>query len=152
MTDNRNLWLTLDYKIAVLSILLWKTWNQHRVEFCRYSVLYICNNTLTHILRRRGYYTVYIHIFYLFIVHVVTFTLLKDQLMQSTTRQHTDRYTGYKYKQRAYDHIPIQTYDEACSWSVVGTKSKGRLLKMVLNRDRNMLAFYLYMTLLWNIF
>jgi hypothetical protein len=25
-----------------------------------------------------------------------------------TTRQHTGRYTGYKYKQRAYDHIPTQ--------------------------------------------
>jgi hypothetical protein len=25
------------------------------------------------------------------------------------------RYTGYTYKQRAYDHIPIQTYEEACS-------------------------------------
>jgi hypothetical protein len=42
------------------------------------------------------------------------------------------RYTGYKYKQRAYDHIPIQTYDEAWSWSMVGTKSAGRPLKMVL--------------------
>jgi hypothetical protein len=37
-----------------------------------------------------------------------------------TTRQHTGRYTGYKHKQRAYDHIPIQTYDEACSGSMVG--------------------------------
>jgi hypothetical protein len=47
-------------------------------------------------------------------------------------RQHTGRYTRYKYKQRAYDYIPVQSNDEACSWSVVGIKSEGRPLKMVL--------------------
>jgi hypothetical protein len=30
---------------------------------------------------------------------------------------------GYKYRQRAYNHMPVQTHDEACSGDVVGTKS-----------------------------
>jgi hypothetical protein len=30
------------------------------------------------------------------------------------TRQHSGRYRGYKYRQRAYNHRPEQTYDEAC--------------------------------------
>jgi hypothetical protein len=39
------------------------------------------------------------------------------------TRHHTGRYRGYKYKQRAYNHIPAQTYDEARGENVVGTKN-----------------------------
>jgi hypothetical protein len=42
-----------------------------------------------------------------------------------TSRQDstTGRYRGYKYKQRAYNHIPAQTSDEARGENVVGTKN-----------------------------